>query len=93
MDIRNSNHLIKTEDELYEYCDFASDVLKFADKLAKDDNILWFFKECYSDWNNEIHFVIFKSYITEEYKDYVLSLKVVKNANGKYDIVAQKKVP
>ncbi|MFT8351153.1 hypothetical protein [Clostridium saccharoperbutylacetonicum] len=93
MDIRNSNHIIKTKDEFFEYCDFAKDAIEFADKLAETDNLHWFFEECYSDWNKEIHFVFFKSYITQEFKDYKLSLKITKNSDCKYDIIIQKKFP
>lgn len=88
-----SHLVIKDKDEFIDECAFAFDAMDYADRLAQSENIRWFFKECYANCEEQIHFVIFDSYITEEYKDYLLSLKVVKNQNNKYDISIQKKTP
>lgn len=83
--------VIKDEDEFLYECPFAFDAINYADKLAKEENIHWYFKECYVNQADNIYFVIFDSYITEEYKDYLLSLKVVEILENKYDISIQKK--
>lgn len=85
--------VIKDLSEFELECNFAFDIIKYADKLYQSEKVKWFFKECHVDWNRNIHFAIFRSYIGDEYKDYILSLKVVRNSDGKYDISIQKKVP
>lgn len=84
-------HLIKNEQEFTDRCPCAYRILEFVDSI-KDTDARWFFDLCYYDYFEQRFSVIFKSYITEEYKDYVLSVAAKKTEDGNYDIRIIKKV-
>jgi len=83
--------IYRNEEHFFDECPCAYQILYFVDSI-KDTDARWFFDRAYSDYENEErHAVIFKSYITQEYKDYVLSVEAKKKNDG-YDIRLLKKV-
>lgn len=88
MDIRNSEHTIKTTEDLFFYCNFAKDVINFAEKISVEDNLSCYFDVAYCNWNTETHFVIFN--LKSDTQIGTLSLKIIK-INDKYEITMQNK--
>lgn len=93
MHMVGTHWLIDNEEEFEYECSFSFKTLEYVDKIIEKDDVRWWFDRCYANWEDEVHFVLFTSYITEEYKDYVLSIKVTKEPTGQYDFSIQKKVP
>lgn len=66
--------IMKTEEEFEDNCRCAYSILDYVDKI--DTDVRWWFDTSYShDFDSKRYTTIFKSYITEEYKDYVLSIE------------------
>lgn len=88
------NQIYRTEEDFLDKCPCGYKIIKFVENI-KDTDVLWFFDICYSYYDRilkvETHQAIFKSYITEEYKDYVLSIKAEK-IDGSYSLSITKKV-
>lgn len=81
--------ILSTEDEFTEYCPCAYKVLNFVSQLETD--ALWFFDVCYNNYEVNTYSVIFKSYVTDEYKDYIVSIQATK-ADKAWDIELFRKV-
>ncbi len=71
-----NKNIMKTEDDFYEYCPCASKLIRYADSVKTDAR--WFFDICYYEQFSNCYTAFFKSYITDEFKDYVLSLSATK---------------
>lgn len=82
--------IYKTEEEFIDNCPCASSILKFVAGI-KNTDVIWFFDVCYVNYIDNRYSVIFKSYITEEFKDYLLSVEVIQE-NKKCNIRIIKKV-
>lgn len=70
--------IINSEDDFTNNCTFAYKVLSYVEENHTEKYVRWFFDLCYANWEENNHTVIFKSYITEEFKDHVLSIGVSK---------------
>lgn len=86
--------IYNTEEDFLDNCSCCYAILDFVENIKNTDT-RWFFEKCYSrydkDSDYEEHYVIFKSYITEEFKDYILSIKVIKLSES-YSIHIVKKI-
>ncbi|WP_368263087.1 hypothetical protein [Clostridium disporicum] len=83
--------IYKTEREFRENCLISYKIYDFVDSLESDTR--WFFDVYYEFYIFERKYqVLFKSYITEEYKDYVLSIEAVIDDNNNVDIRVIKKI-
>lgn len=66
--------IMKTEEEFLDNCRCAYDILNYVDTISTD--VRWWFDVSYSHEFDETRYsTIFKSYITEEYKDHILSIE------------------
>ena len=84
-------HIINNMDDFLEYCPCANQIISFVESI-EDTNVLWFFSICYyTDYDNRFT-VFFKSFITHEYKDYLLSVEAKLNDKDTFDIRLLKKV-
>ncbi len=72
-------HVFSTEEEFTDECPCAYGVLNFVNTVETD--VRWWFSVAYYNDVSNFYSIIFKSYITDEYKDYVLSVQ----ANYVYD--------
>lgn len=81
----------KTEEEFDNNCPCAYQMYEFLKNIT-DTDVRWYFNIAYSHHAEDRHTAIYKSYITEEYKDYVLSIEGKKNKDGEYDLRIVKKV-
>lgn len=82
---------IKNEDDFFEYCPCAFHILNFVNEI-KDTDVKWFFERCIYHHDEESFYVLFKSYMTDEFKDYALSVAAEKTESDKYTIRIIKKV-
>lgn len=85
------SHIYKNEDDFFDKCPCAYRILNFVDSI-KDTDVHWFFDVCYYDQFDKRYSVIFKSYETEEFKNYVLSVEAKETENNDYSIRIIKKV-
>lgn len=83
---------ITGEDEFRAECECAKLALDYARQREGNDGCLWFFKECYADWEAGQFAVIFESYQTEAYKDHQLALRLKAQASG-YGLEVTRKAP
>lgn len=82
----------KNESDFIENCPCAYQILNYIDGI-KDTDVKWFFDFGISDYPEDVHRIIFKSYCTPEYKDYVLSLSAEAiDESSKYSIELVKRV-
>ncbi|WP_144024883.1 hypothetical protein [Paenibacillus odorifer] len=81
----------KTEEEFDDNCPCAGSIWLFVNDI-KDTDVKWFFDVGYSHYPEDVHWAIYKSYVTDEYKDYVLSIVAKKNENGEYVAKVHKKI-
>ena len=65
--------VMKTEEEFEDNCECAYGILNFLDSVETD--VRWWFDVAYNHNFDGVYTAIFKSYITEEYKDYCLSIE------------------
>jgi hypothetical protein len=66
--------IMKTEEEFTDNCICAYGILNYVDTINTD--VRWWFDVSYChDVDEKRYSTIFKSYITDEYKDYVLSIE------------------
>lgn len=72
--------IIKTEDDFLEYCPCSYRIIKYVDSVKSD--VRWFFDACYYEMFDNSYSVIFKTYINEEYKNYVLSISATYSDNS-----------
>lgn len=81
----------KTEEEFYDNCwMFANKLFDFVESISGDNR--WWFDVCYKPDNKEEKYsVIFKSYVTPEFRNFVLSIYVEKVGN-EYDFKVMKQV-
>lgn len=89
----SSKFLIDNEEEFKDECSFAFEVLDYVEQIMQNDKSRWWFDRCYADWDTEVHFVLFTSYELEEYKDYILSIKVTEIDGKDSELSIQKKFP
>lgn len=82
--------IYKSEELFLDECPCAYQLLNFVDNI-KDTDVRWFFDVGYAYYKEDKYYVIFKSYVTDEYKDYVLSIEAA-GKDGKYDIRIIKKI-
>jgi hypothetical protein len=82
--------IFKSELDFLENCPCAYKILNFVDSI-EDTDVRWFFDYGVGDYDEKTYQIIFKSYITPEFKDYVLSIKA-EWKDGTYDIKLVKKV-
>lgn len=87
------SEVYKTEREFKDKCKCAFSVLNFVEEI-EDTDVKWFFDKAYFlDYPEKRYSVIFKSFVTEEYRDYILSVEAKFNKEtGKYDVRIIKKV-
>ncbi|MMZ62054.1 hypothetical protein D1872_242400 [compost metagenome] len=87
------SEVYKTEREFKDNCRCAYSVLNFVENI-EDTDVKWFFYNAYyHDYPENSYSVIFKSYVTEEYRDYILSVGAKFNKEtGKYDVRLVRKV-
>ncbi|AKN32339.1 hypothetical protein Ccar_16300 [Clostridium carboxidivorans P7] len=81
--------IMTTEEEFEDECICAYGILNFVDRVESD--VKWWFNVAYYDDYENKYIVIFKSYITEEYKDYILSIEV-KKVNDSWEYKVLKKI-
>lgn len=81
--------IMKTEEEFTDNCECAYKVLNFIDNIETD--VRWWFNIAYYNQFDNAYNVLFTSYITEEYKDYVLSIYAIKK-DGEWNLRITKKV-
>lgn len=82
--------IMKTEEEFTDNCICAYGVLNYVNNI--DTDVRWWFDVAYChDFDKKRYSTIFKSYITDEYKDYVLSIES-KLVNDKWEHRIFKKV-
>jgi hypothetical protein len=85
----------RTKEEFEDNCLCAYAIIDYVETHYNTAYIKWFFDRCYdhsTDWDKkEIYTVIFTSFDTPDYKDYVLSIQAVKTDNG-YEFNLIKKV-
>lgn len=68
------HRIMKTEEEFKDNCECAYGILNYIDTITTD--VRWWFDVAYShDFDERRYSTLFKSYITEEYKDYILSIE------------------
>lgn len=83
--------IYKTERDFRDNCPIAYKIYNFVDSLESDTR--WFFDVGY-EFNifERKYQILFKSYITEEYKDYILSIEATIDNDNNVDIRVTKKV-
>ena len=81
--------VLKTEEDFTDYCPCSCKILELAESMKTD--AMWFFDSCYSNYIRHSYFVTFKSYVTDEYKDYILTIQAIK-IDDEWDIKVIKKV-
>lgn len=82
----------KTKEEFKDNCPCWYQILDFV-KSIEDTDTRWYFDICYNHHPERRYSTIFKSYSTEEYKDYVLSVEARFNDElRKYEFRIVKKV-
>ena len=82
--------IMKTEEEFEDNCRCAYSILNYVDTIETD--VRWWLDVSYQDdFEGKRYWTIFKSYITDEYKDYVLSIES-KLINDKWEHKIFKKV-
>lgn len=80
----------KGDDDFWEYCgSFASELLDFVESISGNNR--WWFEEGYWNKQEDTYSVIFKSYITPEFRKFMLSIYVQK-INGKYEFKVLKQI-
>ncbi|KEI11771.1 hypothetical protein [Clostridium novyi] len=84
------HEIYKTEVQFLNNCPCAYEILEFIDNL-KDTDVHWFFDHGFSFYNKNKYCIIFKSYSTPEYDNYVLSIEAIKT-NDVYTIKIIKKI-
>lgn len=84
------DEIYRTEKEFRDKCPCYYAILEFIDNI-KDTDVRWFFDVGYAFYPEKRYCIIFKSYITPEYEDYVLSVESTK-VNDTYNIKIVKKV-
>jgi len=77
-----------SEEEMLENTLFYNELLEFVKSISGKN--MWWFKECYKQLDNR-YAVIFSSYATPEYRNFLLSISVNKE-NGKYQFKVVKQV-
>lgn len=83
--------IYKTERDFRDNCPIAYKIYNFVDSLESDTR--WFFDIGYEFYIFERKYqILFKSYITEEYKDYLLSIEAKVNDDNAVDIKVIKKI-
>lgn len=82
---------IEDEDDLYENTEVARQLIEYAEREGKKDDVKWFFEQAYVNFADETVTGIFKSYSISEYKDYLLSVVAKKNEEGEWECSIQKK--
>lgn len=84
--------IYRTKEEFTDSCRCAYEVLNFVADI-KDTDVMWFFDTGYYLGYEDRYSIIFKSYVTEEYQDYILSIEVKKKTEtGEYDLRIHKKI-
>lgn len=58
---------------------FAYSLLKYVESISGENR--WFVDECFENDSGE-YWVIFKSYMTPEYKNFLLSIRVTRSGSG-----------
>lgn len=84
---------IADRSEFLNRCAFGADILAYAEKREAEDGCLWFFRDCYADWERKQFLVSFGSYETIEYKDHLLALSAKPNSEGVYQFSVMRKSP
>jgi hypothetical protein len=79
------------EEEFDDNCPCAFQIYEYVQNIT-DTDVRWFFDISYSHYPEDRHTAIYKSYASEEYKDYILSVEGKKNNMGGYDLRIIKKV-
>ncbi len=69
--------LIKSEEDFFSNCPCTGLICSYKYKLENED-VRWFFKDCYANYQEQIFNVSFTSYVTPEYKDYWLCITAQK---------------
>lgn len=75
------NKVLVNEDDFFEYCPCALDILNLANSKSKD-GIPWVFSKCYSNPKDNIYNTFFTSFITEEFDNYSLLIEAIKLSDG-----------
>lgn len=83
------NRIMKTEEEFTDNCPCAYEILDYIDTI--DTDVRWWFDVAYNQDFGKRYSTIFKSYATDEYKDYILSIES-KFINDKWEHKVFKKV-
>lgn len=84
-------NVYRTEQEFWDSCGhFAGDLFKYIELISGDNS--WWFKKAYKPYlDKDYYSVIFKSYENPAYKNFVLSVEVIK-LNGKYEFKVLKQI-
>lgn len=80
--------ILKNKEEFIDECECAYKILSFVKNDVETD-VKWWFDVAYREDNR--YSVLFKSYIIEEYKDYILSITSEK-IDGEWELKVFKKV-
>jgi hypothetical protein len=81
--------VFKKEEEFEDECPCAYRIYKYVETIETD--VKWWFHRAYDDYDEDKYTVIFTSYITEEYKDYILSVEA-KRINNEWQYRIIKKI-
>lgn len=82
----------ESEDDFASGCDAASLILRRAEDEAAADNLGWFFETAYANFKAGTASATFTSYVTPEYKGFLLAISASKDANGRWSCTIAKKI-
>lgn len=80
------------EDDFSSGCDAGPMILRRAEEEAAADKLGWFFETAYANFKAGTASATFTSYVTLEYKGFLLAISASKDAAGLWNCTVQKKV-